>query len=247
MNNTTATNNAAAHTGHGPDPVTSGHAGSSVGNRVKGAFEVLHGAGESIRGTAMGALDTMGHEGLTKNDEIARQGRLEMERGLANLKGSKAVSQTGYGTTGTGTENTTGAYGSHTQPSTTTGGYTGGAGAGLNDSHGLSGGTGAGMGHGIAGSDHTTYPSHHRDDAVANVPTPELRDAQAQYQHQQENRPGAALGTGGSAVPHTTDSSAKYDQNQQTGFGGGADQFGKEAGYAAGGNVRSTGAPGMLN
>lgn len=47
------------------------------------------GAGENIRGTFLGAVDTMGHRGPTQNDDIAQQGRLEMERGLAHLRGSK--------------------------------------------------------------------------------------------------------------------------------------------------------------
>jgi len=45
------------------------------------------GAGENLRGTLLGAVDTMSHEGMSKNDEIARQGRLEMERGMANMRG----------------------------------------------------------------------------------------------------------------------------------------------------------------
>lgn len=37
----------------------------------------------------LGAVDTMAHRGPTQNDNIAQQGRLEMERGLAHLRGSK--------------------------------------------------------------------------------------------------------------------------------------------------------------
>ena len=35
----------------------------------------------------LGAVDTVAKEGPSKNDEIARHGRLEMEGGLANIKG----------------------------------------------------------------------------------------------------------------------------------------------------------------
>ncbi len=48
---------------------------------------LISGAGENIRGTVLGAVDTMTKEGPSKNDEIARHGRLEMEGGLANIKG----------------------------------------------------------------------------------------------------------------------------------------------------------------
>lgn len=53
-----------------------------------------------MRGTVLGAVDTMAKKGPTKNDEIARQGRLEMERGLGNMKGTTAAGS-GNGTMAT--------------------------------------------------------------------------------------------------------------------------------------------------
>ncbi|KAF8959846.1 hypothetical protein BDZ97DRAFT_1373681 [Flammula alnicola] len=66
----------------------------------------------------LGAVDTMGHKGPTTNDEIATQGRLEMERGLANMKGTQPsqVQHTTGGTGGTGTTaatQPTSPYGQH--------------------------------------------------------------------------------------------------------------------------------------
>lgn len=44
------------------------------------------GLGENIRGTALGAVDTVGNKGYTENDEIARRGRVELEQGKANMQ-----------------------------------------------------------------------------------------------------------------------------------------------------------------
>ena len=47
------------------------------------------GAGENLRGTLLAAVDTVIRPdgGVTKNDELAHQGRIAMERGLAKMKG----------------------------------------------------------------------------------------------------------------------------------------------------------------
>ncbi|KDR72637.1 hypothetical protein GALMADRAFT_228909 [Galerina marginata CBS 339.88] len=92
---------------------TSGNASSGFGTKIKGAVEAVHGAGENIRGTMLGAVDTMSKKGPTKNDEIAREGRLEMERGLAKLRGTNVTSQAGTGPTGA----TTGMASSYPEPS----------------------------------------------------------------------------------------------------------------------------------
>lgn len=64
--------------------------GGTFGGRVWGLWEVIHGLGESIRGTTMGAVDTMTHCDSSKHDTIASQGRAEMQRGLSNLSGRPA-------------------------------------------------------------------------------------------------------------------------------------------------------------
>ncbi|CAA7266446.1 unnamed protein product [Cyclocybe aegerita] len=82
-----------------PATTVSSDAAPSFGTRIKGVAEVIHGASENLRGTMLGAVDTVGsHGGYSKNDEIARQGRLELERGLAHVKGKPAI-QTAGGTT----------------------------------------------------------------------------------------------------------------------------------------------------
>ncbi|KAJ4485671.1 hypothetical protein J3R30DRAFT_3441121 [Lentinula aciculospora] len=62
---------------------------SNVGNKVKGAFNTVHGIGENVRATALGAVDTIAHdkEGEVKNDQIAQQGRFETERGMEQMSG----------------------------------------------------------------------------------------------------------------------------------------------------------------
>jgi len=80
---------------------TSGQS-NGLGAKIKGGIQAIHGLGENIRGTALGALDTMseGHE--TQNDEIARKGRVETEAGLAKWKGQPAPAlNTAGGATGT--------------------------------------------------------------------------------------------------------------------------------------------------
>ncbi|KAJ3857254.1 hypothetical protein EV368DRAFT_77871 [Lentinula lateritia] len=65
---------------------------SNVGERVKGVFNTVHGLGENVRATALGAVDTMAHdkEGEMKNDQIAQQGRLETTRGIEQMSGRPA-------------------------------------------------------------------------------------------------------------------------------------------------------------
>ncbi|KAJ3869290.1 hypothetical protein EV359DRAFT_76845 [Lentinula novae-zelandiae] len=62
---------------------------SNVGERVKGVFNTVHGLGENVRATALGAVDTIAHdkEGEIKNDQIAQQGRLQTTRGLEQMSG----------------------------------------------------------------------------------------------------------------------------------------------------------------
>ncbi|KAJ7576123.1 hypothetical protein C8J56DRAFT_973146 [Mycena floridula] len=60
-------------------------------SKIKGAFEVIHGVGDNIRGTALGAVDTVTKSGETKNDRVAEKGRLETQDGLQKLKGKSAT------------------------------------------------------------------------------------------------------------------------------------------------------------
>ncbi|KAF8148626.1 hypothetical protein B0H34DRAFT_736321 [Crassisporium funariophilum] len=191
----------------------SGKAGSGFGNKIKGAAEVIHGMGENIRGTMLGAVDTMGHESVNKGDDVATQGRLEVERGKANLgkdSNSRGVGGTSgthplYGQNTTGQNNDTIGTNSHTGMGT----YAGSNGAGAVDpgtgthtgvsdvQSGQYGGT-SGFGHnqtaqGLGNhtsadntySSESTHPSHHRDDAITGVPQGQLHDIQSINQHSQ--------------------------------------------------------------
>ncbi|KIK70536.1 hypothetical protein GYMLUDRAFT_279025 [Collybiopsis luxurians FD-317 M1] len=65
---------------------------SNIGNKIKGAADTVHGIGENIRGTALGAVDTIAHdrEGETRNDAIGQKGRLETQQGLERMSGYPA-------------------------------------------------------------------------------------------------------------------------------------------------------------
>jgi len=71
---------------------------------MRGAAQAAHGIGETIRGTILGAIDSIGGD-ATANKEIAAQGRMEYSQGIAKMRGAGAGATAGYGTgggTGTG-------------------------------------------------------------------------------------------------------------------------------------------------
>ncbi|KAJ6628619.1 hypothetical protein B0H10DRAFT_1990581 [Mycena sp. CBHHK59/15] len=59
----------------------------SVETKLKGGVRVAKGLGDNVRGTTMGAIDTVEHRDSSVNDEIARRGRMEIEQGIAMIKG----------------------------------------------------------------------------------------------------------------------------------------------------------------
>ncbi|KAK0550595.1 hypothetical protein OC846_003610 [Tilletia horrida] len=79
----------------------SNNAGESVGNAIKGAFNAIGGAGESIRGNINAALDGAG-EAITHNtstgttapssmssedpNSVAKKGEQQFKEGIAQLK-----------------------------------------------------------------------------------------------------------------------------------------------------------------
>ncbi|THV07018.1 hypothetical protein K435DRAFT_960226 [Dendrothele bispora CBS 962.96] len=73
---------------------------SNLGDKVRGAAHVIHGVGDNIRGTALGAADTVtnSREGEAKNDVLATGGREETARGMSMFKGGAADSGQGGGT-----------------------------------------------------------------------------------------------------------------------------------------------------
>ncbi|EPQ51667.1 hypothetical protein GLOTRDRAFT_141019 [Gloeophyllum trabeum ATCC 11539] len=60
-------------------------AGASLGNKIKSAFTTAHGAGESIRGNAMDALDAAFGTRKPENVAATRQGEAEVQQGVANM------------------------------------------------------------------------------------------------------------------------------------------------------------------
>jgi len=56
--------------------------GKGAGQAVRGVFKGIHGAGETIRGNLLGAVDeAFGHQsGVQKNENLARKGEGEMGR-----------------------------------------------------------------------------------------------------------------------------------------------------------------------
>ncbi|KAF7342347.1 hypothetical protein MVEN_01823300 [Mycena venus] len=62
-------------------------ASASIGTKLKGGMQVAKGVGDSVRGTTFGAIDTVEQRDSSVNDEIARRGRMEIEQGIAMIKG----------------------------------------------------------------------------------------------------------------------------------------------------------------
>jgi len=77
--------------------------GASLGQKVKGAFQAVHGMGESIRGNAMDFVDSAtGTE--HKGRGAAVQGQREAETGVANMEGRPPQHMAGPGTAPTTTQ-----------------------------------------------------------------------------------------------------------------------------------------------
>jgi hypothetical protein len=53
----------------------------------RGGVQVAKGLGDSVRGTTFAAIDTVEKRDSSVNDEIARRGRMEIEQGIAMIKG----------------------------------------------------------------------------------------------------------------------------------------------------------------
>ncbi|KAF7974173.1 hypothetical protein HWV62_13303 [Athelia sp. TMB] len=79
-------------------------AGSGFGNKIKGAIQVTHGIGENIRGTVLGAVDTVSGDN-TGADNVATTGRAEVDQGMANMRGTAPPvgDAAGTGVVGNGT------------------------------------------------------------------------------------------------------------------------------------------------
>ncbi|KAJ6562207.1 hypothetical protein B0H19DRAFT_1143839 [Mycena capillaripes] len=83
----------------------------SIGTKLKGGVQVAKGLGDSVRGTTFGAIDTVERRDSSINDEIARRGRMEIEEGIAMIKG-RPVDTTTAGEHSAATTNNNGPGGS---------------------------------------------------------------------------------------------------------------------------------------
>ncbi|KAG2105826.1 uncharacterized protein F5147DRAFT_238558 [Suillus discolor] len=69
--------------------------GGGFGSKLKGAAQVIHGFGDNIRGSALGAADraTSSTAGVQKNVDLATKGRAEIAEGMAMMKGHAPAAQ----------------------------------------------------------------------------------------------------------------------------------------------------------
>jgi len=74
-----------------------GSTGASVGDKVKGVFQTVHGVGESLRGGAMDFVDSATGTGGA-HQETAKGAR-EAEEGIARMDHSTTAPAAGTGTT----------------------------------------------------------------------------------------------------------------------------------------------------
>ncbi|KAJ7131792.1 hypothetical protein C8R43DRAFT_1023906 [Mycena crocata] len=73
---------------------------AGIGTKLKGGVQVAKGLGDTVRGTTMGAVDTIEHRDSSLNDEMVRRGRMEIEQGISMIKGHP-VDTTSPGTVNT--------------------------------------------------------------------------------------------------------------------------------------------------
>nr|GAT57308.1 predicted protein [Mycena chlorophos] len=69
----------------------------SLSTKVKGGTKVAQGLNNNIRGTTMAAIDAVEKRDSSANDALARRGRMEMEQGIAMIKGRPVNAGTGAG------------------------------------------------------------------------------------------------------------------------------------------------------
>ncbi|KAJ7878016.1 hypothetical protein B0H13DRAFT_1971636 [Mycena leptocephala] len=69
-------------------PIASSSAEPSMMNTFRSVFQIMHGIGENVRGTLLGAIDDLENNGEQKHHEVARQGRAEMDEAFQKLWGT---------------------------------------------------------------------------------------------------------------------------------------------------------------
>ncbi|KAJ7624365.1 hypothetical protein FB45DRAFT_1060696 [Roridomyces roridus] len=78
-------------------PAASSSSSNGVMSAVSNVFQLVHGAGESVRGRILGAIDDWESKGEQKHHTIARQGEDSMRDAFARLRGTapSSTSQAG--------------------------------------------------------------------------------------------------------------------------------------------------------
>ncbi|KAG2024062.1 hypothetical protein CC2G_001655 [Coprinopsis cinerea AmutBmut pab1-1] len=160
---------------HQQEVQTRNNARDSVGRRIRGAFEAAHGISENVRGNAMEAVDEMTgtRRGRVENEEVIRRGQAETRRGLENMgRGGRMMAHQRRPEMGNVESYERRSALTPTAPAAPQVRQSGGS--RLNPNSTLT----------------STYPGHHRDDAIAGIPSPEARELrqEAEYQRQVDAR-----------------------------------------------------------
>ncbi|KAJ7078794.1 hypothetical protein C8R44DRAFT_95570 [Mycena epipterygia] len=71
---------------------TANTSGNGVLGTVRSVFQLVHGAGESFRGTLFAAMDDWENNGEQKHHEIARRGKEEIDEAYRQLRGTSTSS-----------------------------------------------------------------------------------------------------------------------------------------------------------
>ncbi|GAA5836863.1 hypothetical protein JCM9279_007683 [Rhodotorula babjevae] len=95
-----------------PAHTSSASAGASLGGRVRGVFEAIHGAGEALRGNINAAVDGLGdgianrpqgsvesRQSASGEESVAQKGLNELKGGISAAKGEPSTTTTTGSTT----------------------------------------------------------------------------------------------------------------------------------------------------
>ncbi|KAJ7233731.1 hypothetical protein B0H12DRAFT_1239253 [Mycena haematopus] len=69
---------------------SSGSNESTILTTFRNVFQIVHGVGENVRGTVLGAIDDWENKGQQKHHDVARQGRAEIDGAFQQLWGTRA-------------------------------------------------------------------------------------------------------------------------------------------------------------
>ncbi|KAF7367898.1 hypothetical protein MSAN_00854600 [Mycena sanguinolenta] len=86
--NTRLLSNSPPPVNHATRPGTTSESESTIMSTFRSVFQIMHGVGENVRGTVLGAVDDWENKGQQKHHEIARQGRAEIDGAFRKLWGT---------------------------------------------------------------------------------------------------------------------------------------------------------------